>query len=454
MKRLLIHSICAGATATRHRATLFSAFAAFAALAVIAVHAQAASPSVRLGQYLHAVEAGNLDLQAQREGVVSARAAVSVAGVRPDPQLMFGVVSHELYGPNKPNATTPLTAGVSLTIETAGKRGARVRAAESNVRSTQAMLEAAHDQWLIDASAAFTEACRSREVLARKQTSLRSLRDTVRANEVRFKAGDIGQLELRQSRVEAERFALDANATTADAEAALINLSLPLGRPFDSVFPGATLDCEFRTPATAPDLDTFVSQAMELRRDVRAAQAAVDNARDATELARANRWVDPVVSVGLTNTPRINPVVDGSGAVTNSPTLQRSLTLGVTVSVPIPLSRMQDGELRQAEAALTQAQLQLTSVLLKAQADVRVAHSRFRAVAANEMNYRGQVSQDSERVLEGARISYRKGASSLLELLNAQRTADQIALDHLQAQADLANATVKLQVNAGVRPDL
>jgi cobalt-zinc-cadmium efflux system outer membrane protein len=428
--------------------------AVFAACAVLAAHAQTGAAPIRLSEYLRAVEAGNLDLQSQREGVASARAGVSVAGVRPDPQLTLGVVSHELYGPNKPNATTPLTAGVALTIETAGKRGARIRAAESNVRATQAALDAAHDQWLIDASAAFVEACRSREVLARKQSSLESFRGTVRANEVRFKAGDIGLLELRQSRVEAERFAVDVTTAAADAEAALINLSLPLGRPFDAVFGGASPDCELKPQATPPDLDAFVSQALAQRRDVRAAQAAVDNARDVAELARANRWVDPVVNVGLTNTPRINPVVDGSGTVTNSPTLQRSLTLGLTVSVPIPLSRTQDGELRQAEAALTQAQLQLTSALLKAQADVRATYSRYRAVVENEARYREQVQQDSERVLEGARISYRKGASSLLELLDAQRTADQIALDHLQAQADLANATVKLQVNAGTTPDL
>jgi cobalt-zinc-cadmium efflux system outer membrane protein len=428
--------------------------ASLSACTVLVAHAQSSNRSIRLDEYLRAVEASNLDLLSQREGVVSARAGVSVAGVRPDPQLTLGVVSRELYGPNKPNATTPLTAGVALTIETAGKRGARIRAAESNVMSTQALLDAARDQWLIDASAAFVEDCRSREVLVRKQSSLRSLRDTVRANETRFKAGDIGQLELRQSRVEADRFAADVNAAAADAEAARINLSVPLGQQFDTVFAGATPDCELRAQATAPDIDGFVAQAMEGRRDVQAAQAAVGSARDAVALARANRWVDPVVSVGLTNTPRINPVVDGSGAVTNSPTLQRSLTLGLTVSVPIPLSRMQDGELRQAESALTRAQLQLTSVLLRAQADVRATHSRFRAVAANEINYREHVLQDADRVLEGARVSYRKGASSLLELLTAQRTADQIALDHLQARADLANATVKLQVNAGMRPDL
>lgn len=425
-----------------------------AALASIA-HAQTTTPSLAFDAYLRAVEAGNLDLQSQQQNVVSARAGVSIAGVRPDPQLTFGAVSHELRAANRPNASTPLTAGLALTIETAGKRGARIRTAESNVRLTQASLEAAHDQLMLDAGAAFVEACRSREVLARKQSSLGALREVVRANEIRFKAGDIGQLELRQSRVEAERFAADVSSAAADASSARINLALPLGQAFDAAFKDAPLMCEFTTPAQGTDTDDTALQALlAQRRDVRAAQAAVDNARDATELARANRWVDPVVNIGVTNTPRIPAIYDASGNVSNSPTLQRSVGLGLTVTVPIPFSRLQHGEQTQAEAALTQAQLQLSSVLLKAQADVRATQAQFRAVAENERHYREQVQPDAERVLEGARISYRKGASSLLELLNAQRTADEIALDHLQAQADLANASLRLQLNAGTRPSL
>ncbi|MEP7101799.1 MAG: TolC family protein [Burkholderiales bacterium] len=421
---------------------------------ILPVQAQTA-PLLGFAEYLSAVEAGNLDLQSQQQNVVSARAGVAIAGVRPDPQLNFGIVSHELRAANKPNATTPLTAGIALTIETAGKRGARIRTAESNVRLNQAAMDVAHDQLLLDAGAAFVEACRSREVLARKQASLRALREVVRANEIRFKAGDIGQLELRQSRVEAERFAADVSSAAADASGARINLALPLGQPFDAVFKNAALICDFAMPVQDADDDGVVTPAtLDQRRDVRAAQAAVDNARDATELARANRWVDPVVNIGLTNTPRIAPVLDGGGNVVNSPTLQRSVGLGLTVTVPIPLSRLQHGEQTQAEAALTQAQLQLSSVLLRAQADVRVTQARYQAVADNERHYREQVQPDAERVLEGARISYRRGASSLLELLNAQRTADEIALDHLQAQADLANASLRLQLNAGTRPAL
>jgi outer membrane protein, heavy metal efflux system len=431
--------------------------AALACATALLPAARAEPPPLAFAEYLRAVEAGNLDLLSQQQNVVSARAGVSIAGVRPDPQFTAGVVSHELRAQNKPNASTPLTAGLALTIETAGKRGARIRTAESNVRVSQTAMEAAHDQLVLGAGAAFVEACRSREVLARKQTSLRALREVVRANEIRFKAGDIGQLELRQSRVEAERFAADVGSAAADASAARINLALPLGQAFDAAYRDAPLVCEFAPPAQAADADADAAALQALlaqRRDVRAAQAVVDNARDATALARANRWVDPVVNVGVTNTPRIPAQLDASGNVTNSPTLARSLALGLTVTVPIPFSRLQHGEQTQAEAALTQAQLQLGSVLLKAEADVRATQAQFRAVADNERHYREQVQPDAERVLEGARISYRKGASSLLELLNAQRTADEIALDHLQAQADLANASLRLQLNAGARPAL
>ena len=414
----------------------------------------ASTPALTLAQYLSQVEAGNLDLQSQREAITGARAGVSVAGLSPDPMLTFGVASRELYAPNRVNAATPLTAGVALTLETAGKRAARILSAQSNVALTEAMLAAAHDQLLIDASAAFVEACRSRDVRERKQLTLTSLQATVRANETRLRVGDIGALELRQSRIEAQRATLDVSNASADADTARINLALPLGRALD----GAPLTCAFATPAEilAPDLDldSFVTQALARRRDVGAAESALANARDNVALARANRWVDPVVNVGLTNTPRIPAQFDASGAPTNTPTALRSLTLGLTLTLPIPLSRLQNGELRQAEVALTQAQLGLNTVALKAQADVRATHARFRAVANNERTYRDVLAKESERVLEAARISYRKGASSLLELLNAQRTADQIALDHLQALADLANAAVRLQINAGLRPQL
>jgi cobalt-zinc-cadmium efflux system outer membrane protein len=49
--------------------------------------AQPAAAGLRFSDYLSAVEQHSLDLQSQQQNVVSARAGVGIAGIRPDPQL-------------------------------------------------------------------------------------------------------------------------------------------------------------------------------------------------------------------------------------------------------------------------------------------------------------------------------------------------------------------------------
>lgn len=423
-----------------------------ALLIAAAAHAQTPSP-VDLREYLDAVAEKNLDLQTQHETLVAARAGVSIAGVRPDPQFNGGIASKELSSANKPSAATALTAGISWTLETGGKREARLRAARSNVKLTEANVAAFKRQLDVDASASFIESCRAQAVLARKETGLTAMREIVRVNEVRFKAGDIGRLEWSQSRIEADRFQADVTLARADAIAADLNLANFLGERREQRFAGRSLACAWPAGEAQSSADNIVAQALDARDDVQQARATVDNARDNVALARANRAVDPTLNVGLTNTPRINPMLDGGGNVTNSPA-ERSLALNLTVSVPIPLSRMQRGELVQAESALTQAQLQLGAVLLKAETDVRVAHAQYGASAGNLQAYTEHVLVDAQQVLDGTRTSYRKGAASLLELLNALRTADEVYLAYLQAVADSANARVRLQQSAGQRLEL
>ncbi len=412
------------------------------------------SRKVTFRQYLEAVEQNSLDLRNQRANVTSAKAGISIAGVRPDPQLTAGIDSTELNSANRPNASTATTAGVALTIETAGKRGARMRAAESNVKLTETNVQVFLRDLETQSASAFIEACRTQDALRRKQSSLKSFQEVVRTNEVRFKAGDIGRLELLQSRVEADRFAADVTSASADASAAEVNLSGPLGKWFSDVFLEGVVDCELKREPLHFELEELIRQALENRADVRAAKAAEENALDNLTLSRANRWIDPTINVGVIHTPQVRPVFDSSGNVTNSPTLARSVTLGLTITVPIPFSRLQRGELIQAETVLTQGRLQLSSTLLKAETEVRATYAQYQAAALNVQSYSEHVLADAGQVLDGVRTSYRLGAASLLELLNAQRTADDVYLGYLQALADLANATVKLQLSAGMRPDL
>ena len=213
---------------------------------------------VDFASYLVAVEKHSLDLASQRESITAAEAGVSIAGVMPDPKLTLG------YGPKEFSRTVALKPPVSRTvaleweIETGGKRDKRIKVAKSNVKLTEANVEGFKHQLYSDSATAFAEACRTREALVRQESSLRSLSDVVRANEVRRKAGDAGGLELLQSRTERDQFQAGVVKGRADAQAALLNLSVPLGQRFGELFAQPRLDCDFAafTPA---DVQEFIA---------------------------------------------------------------------------------------------------------------------------------------------------------------------------------------------------
>jgi cobalt-zinc-cadmium efflux system outer membrane protein len=291
--------------------------------------------------------------------------------------------------------------------------------------------------------------------LERTQQPLTARGDVVQANELRRKAGDIGGVEWLQSRVERDRFQAEVVQARAEAQNSRLALSIPLGRRLSEVFASDALQCGFMDlaeEAGLEDADALVAQALQSRAEVRIAQAALEHARDNAGLARANRWVNPTLSVGMAAVPATAGGTDAQGNPFDGG--GRSRTLSVSVSVPLPLSRLDRGDLLQAEAAVTQAMLALQQAQNRAEADVRSARFRLTAARENVQRYRDGVLRDAQRVLEGMRLSYRHGEASLLELLSAQRSADEAYLGSLEAETELAKATVELQLSVGRRPVL
>ncbi|CDG81508.1 TolC family protein [Janthinobacterium agaricidamnosum] len=412
--------------------------------------AHAGTP-LRFADYLDAVEKNSLDLQAQHENVTSAQAGIGIAGIRPDPVFAYGA-SRELVrtaGSNRPVTHNP---SLAFTIETGGKRDARIKAARSNLRLAEETVAGFKSDLYNSSAAAFAEACRTRDVLARKEQTVKALSEVVRVNQVRNKTGDVGGLELLQSRVERDQFKADVVQARSDAAAAMLNLSPPLGRNIGELFPSPELACEFSAFHEGDDAGALIPQALNRRGDVRIARATLDNLRDGASLARANRSVDPTVTVGISALRGYPEGIDASGEPTDA--TSRSRVLSVSLSVPIPLSRRDKGDLVQAESLVTQAMLGLRQAELKAETEVRIAQNQFMAARDNLTRYHESVLADAQKVLDGMRVSYSNGNASILELLSAQRSADDAWQAYLQARADLATATVQLQLSIGQRPAL
>ena len=395
-------------------------------------------PRVTFQKYLDEVLRANLDLAVQRANIAISHAGVTTAKVTPDWSLDFGFPLVDLSGQGNP---TTFGIGVDAPIELGGKRGHRVRAAQADLATVTSDYDDAIRQLRSTATGAFLDALGARAILESKQKSLSQFDRIVSVNQERLRVGEIGDIELVQSRVNRDQFKADVITATADVYSADLVMGQQLGKPqkltAELPVPDGTLEIGTRTF----DVAELVAMALDHRPDVVSKQRAVKAADLRIELANVNLLPDVTVSGAYSH------IAAGTGGFAQP----EDNTLGASLSVNLPFSRWKHkGELESAQASRTQAELQLKAVQLQAEAEVRDAYSRYQAAVQRLQVYRGGMLKDADRVLEARLYAYQRGGATLLEVIDAQRTSADIYLAYAQALVDHAHALVTLEQAAAI----
>jgi cobalt-zinc-cadmium efflux system outer membrane protein len=399
---------------------------------------QGARPTLTFAIYLAEVLRTNLDLAAQQAQVNVARAQQTGAGARPDWTTLVGLPSFDLSDVGAPSATS---ATLSVPIELGSKRDRRVSAATADVTVAVADHDDAIRLLRGTAANAFIDALTARNVLQTKNRSLAQLDRLVGVNQDRLRAGDVGEIELAQSRVEHDQFQTEVITAEAEVYAQDVTLgqlmgsanALTTGLPE----PRGNLDVPTRTF----NVEQLLADAMTRRPDAASRTRAVESADARIALAHANLVPDLALAGTYQHT------TEGQGGFSQP----ADSTLAASVSVNLPLFRRKyPGDLLAAQAARTQSELQLQGVRLKIEAELRQAFRRYQSAVRRLELYRGSLLQDSDRVLEARLYAYQRGSATLLEVIEAQRTSAEVYLAYYQALGDHAHALVALEQAAGI----
>ena len=399
------------------------------ALAQAAPHAVTGPTSY--ADFLERVGQSNVDLLASRAGVAQADARINIARVFPSPRLSGGVSTVDISGNAAPTMTL---LQIDVPVDLSDRIGHRTAFATAEALAARADFDA--QAWMLraDAGRAWIAALRASLVLARTQRTLATLERLVQVNQERLAAGSVGEVQLFQSRVEAERYR--GRALQADAELRAVQMAL-------SQFIGSTTQESPITPTGALDVaahdfdaDALVEVALAQRPDVHAVDLARDAASRGRELASANRMVDLVLSV---NWQHAFPSI---GTPFNTPDYD---TLGVLASVELPTRLLLRGELDEADARIDEQMLRAQSTRLQVDIEVRSTLARYQAARDRLALYRGTILSDADHVLEAVLYTYERGGGSLLEVLLAQRTADEVYLDYYDALSEHAALLVDLE---------
>jgi outer membrane protein, heavy metal efflux system len=406
--------------------------------AAAAAQGQAARPTLTFTIYLAEVLRTNLDLAAQQAQVEIARAQQTGAHARPDWSALVGLPSVDLSDAGAPRVTS---GTLSVPIELGSKRDRRVAATGADVSVAMADHDDAIRVLRGTAANAFIDALTARNVLQEKHRSLEQLTRIVTVNQDRLRAGDVGEIELAQSRVERDQFQAEVIAAESDVYAQDVSVGQLMGSPavLTTALPEPSGSLEIATHTF--DVEALLADAMTRRSDAISRTRAVDSATGRIALAKANLVPDLALAATYQH------ATAGVGGFSQPP----DSTLVGSISMNLPIFRRQNpGELQAAQSAHTQAELQLQALRLKIEAELRQAYSRYQSAVRRLDLYRGTLIQDSNRVLEARLYAYQRGSATLLEVIDAQRKSEEVSLAYYQALADHAHALVALEQAAGV----
>ena len=372
------------------------------------------------------LERRNRDVVAARLAYEAASADVRVASERPNPSLTLGASN---VNPQAGIGSGPLrdkTIDSSLRLEQLVERGDKLRL---RGEAAQALLAAAGadvaEQIRLQRLAmrvAYFDLAAAQE-RARLQREFRVLAEgSAEASRRRFEAGDVARVEADRFRLDAVRAANDERQAAIDLQRARVTLATLLGAESRA----ASIDVV--SSWTAPEPALSASRVGE-RPDVAAARQRVLAAERSRDVARALATRDVTIGVQADRWPTSPSNLQGTGT-----------SYSLSVSVPLHVFHANEGELARAMADLETARASLERAGAVATAESRIAEDEWNAARERLQSAESEVVPAARDLAAGAEFAYSRGATGVLDLLDARRSLKSVELDEVQLSADAAKA--------------
>ena len=400
-------------------------------LAALACAMPAAAAPLGEDEVLRLFFARNLDLIAARYDVDAARALELVAAALPNPQLSLDAYE---FAPRTGVSGAARAARIDQLIELGGKRRLRIASARYGRQAAEADLEDALRTLGTAVRKAYYTLLIAQKAAALAREEASHYAEIARVNALRFKSGDIAETDAMRIEVEAASARSDLDHALADCAKARDDLALLLAWPAQAetlevaaTWPGM--------PAPPPALGTFVERALATRPDLAAARLRAEAAGRDLKLARAGRIPDVTVGVDYTHDPSNNARDSG----------------GVGISLPLPLFNRHEGEIDAARVALAAAELKAEQARIAVCAEITSDYAAWQAADRVVRRFEGEVLTRVREIRTAAELSYTKGATTVLDLIDAERSYKSTLHDYYTAMNERTLTWAALAAASGER---
>ena len=390
---------------------------------------------ISLDQAIDLALAHNHSLKASRTLILQNQAQEITANLRPNPT--FGVdtqfvpfFSPQYFSSDNLDQTQQFDIGLSYLFERGRKRQHRLQAARDQTAVTRAQVADAERTLAFNVGQQFVSVLLAESTLQFALEDLKGFQQTVDISQMQFKAGFIGEGDYLKIKLQLLQFQTDVSSARLAKVQALTGLRGMLG--YDTVPADFDVIGDLAYQPLPAKLEDLQARALRERPDFRAAELGITAAQSQILLAKANAKVD------------VNGTYDFSHVSGQS-------TASIFANFELPFFNRNQGEIARTNYALTQAKEQEQSASDTVLSDVGNA---YEAVKSNDevvqlyaSGYLKQ-AQDSRDISEYA---YKRGAASLLDFLDAERSYRSTQLAYRQALASYMTALEQLKEAMGTR---
>lgn len=375
----------------------------------------------------------NPDVQLAAQQLNMSKADLTIAGQRPNPIASFSAssINPQRIRPSGQELQVDWQGRIDQLIELGNKRGLRVNAAESGVLASQWLSADAMRTTLLALSYAWIDLWAAQEKERLIDGSLADFRRIWNLSKIRYQAGDIAKADLNRITIDLQRIENDREQARIDRARAQQNMAFLLSTSSDQ------RELLLASPWPAIQGDFPFVDPIEVRPEIASANALLDKARAARELAQSLQTRDVSLGVSIDRYP--GPAGDGT-------------TLGLYASVPLFAWHRHEGEIARAEAEYTSALIgrrrvesQALTEQNKALHDRSVSLLRWKGLRDNALPL-------GESVAASIQLAHQQRAIGILDLLDALRTQRQLQIDTLASRIDFEKADAVARATLRVSP--
>lgn len=378
-----------------------------------------ASAPLTLDEALRLAIERNQVLRAQRFNIEQAQANEITAALKPNPVFTNLNEDFQIFNPSNltlENIRTnqEFTNSVTYTLERGGKRLKRVQVAQDTTDVTAKAVADAERQLRFQVAQAFINVLLAKSNLDFARADLGNFSKVVEINKSRLDAGDISEADYLKIALQKLQFEQDVSAS----EVALVQGRAALRQlvGYDTVQEDFDVSGELKHDKYTTTQAELERQALLERPDLLAAQSAVRLANDTVTLSYGNRARD----LNWEGEYKRNGTING---------------VGFGLSIEIPIHDRNQGEIARSKVAARQAVVAAEATQTGVLTDVRSSFAGYRTGDQVASLYESGYLKQATDSREISNYAYLKGAASLLDLLDAERSYRATQLAYRQALA-------------------